>query len=182
VNKVDRVARPLLLPFIAAWQRDWRFDLVFPVSALTGENLEGLPAALAEMMPEGPPLFPPETWTDQEERTLAAELVREQVLKQTSQEIPYSVAVEIEQFDESRRAGPRPLVRILATLHVERSSQKGILIGQGGKRLRAIGTSARLEIERLLDCKVFLGLNVRVEKSWTESGPATRRFGYGSRR
>jgi GTP-binding protein Era len=179
VNKVDLVARPMLLPFIDAWRRDWTFDLVYPVSALKGENVEGLPAALAELVPEGPPLFPPETWTDQEERTLAAELVREQVLAQTSQEIPYSVAVEIEEFDESRRAGPRPLVRILASLHVERSSQKGILIGSGGARLKAIGTSARKEIERLLGCKVFLGLNVRVEDRWTESGNATRRFGYG---
>ncbi len=178
VNKVDEVAKPKLLPLLEAWSQLHPFDLVYPLSALKGDNVEGLVPALAELLPEGPPLFPPDVLTDQAERMLAAELVREQVFRQTAQEIPYSVAVEVEEFDESRREGARPLVRILATLHVERLSQKGILIGKGGARLKSIGTKARAEIERMLGCKVFLGLNVRVEEGWSQSERALRRFGY----
>ncbi len=178
-NKVDRVARPALLPFIAGWTARHPFDLVYPLSALTGENAEGLGPALAGLLPEGPPIFPPDTLTDQAERLLAGELIREQVFRQTGEEVPYGVAVEVESFDESRRAaGTRPLVRILATLHVERRSHKAILIGKGGQKLKAIGTSARREIEALLGCQVFLGLNVRVEEGWTDSPGALRRFGY----
>ena len=181
INKVDNVSKPDLLPYIQTWTEEHAFDVVYPLSALKGDNVEGLPQALAELLPEGPALFPPDVVTDQAERLIAAELVREQVFRQTSQEVPYGVAVEIEEFDESRRGGKRPLVRILATLHVERQSQKGILIGKGGTKLKAIGSSARREIETLLGCQVFLGLNVRVEENWTSSEQAVRRFGYGSR-
>jgi GTP-binding protein Era len=181
VNKVDNVKKPALLPFIQRWTEEHPFDLVYPLSALKGDNVEGLPGALAALLPEGPALFPPDMVTDQAERVIAGELVREQLFRQTSQEIPYGVAVEIEEFDESRRGGQRPLVRILATLHVERQSQKGILIGKGGAKLKAIGTSARREIETLLGCQVYLGLNVRVEENWTTSERAVHRFGYGPR-
>ncbi len=181
INKVDNVSKPELLPYIQTWTQDHPFDLVYPVSALKGDNVEGLPEALAALLPEGPALFPPDVVTDQAERLIAAELVREQVFRQTSQEVPYGVAVEIDEFDESRRSGNRPLVRILATLHVERQSQKGILIGKGGAKLKAIGSSARREIEVLLGCQIFLGLNVRVEENWTTSERAVQRFGYGSR-
>lgn len=139
INKVDNVSKPDLLPYIQTWTEEHAFDVVYPLSALKGDNVEGLPQALAELLPEGPALFPPDVVTDQAERLIAAELVREQVFRQTSQEVPYGVAVEIEEFDESRRGGKRPLVRILATLHVERQSQKGILIGKGGTKLKAIG-------------------------------------------
>ncbi len=178
LNKIDRARRPALLPLIDAFRARGHFDLVYPLSALTGENAEGLAPALAALLPEGPELFPPETLTDQDERKIVAELIREQVFRQTGEEIPYGVAVEIEQFDEGRREGPRPLVRIQATLHAVRTSHKGILIGKGGQKLKAIGTAARREIERLLGCPVFLGLNVRVEEGWTVSDAAIRRFGY----
>jgi GTP-binding protein Era len=181
INKVDNVSKPALLPYIQTWTQEYPFDLVYPLSALKGDNVEGLPEAIAALLPEGPALFPPDVVTDQAERLIAAELVREQVFRQTSQEVPYGVAVEIEEFDESRRGGNRPLVRVLATLHVERQSQKGILIGKGGAKLKAIGTKARREIETLLGCQVFLGLNVRVEENWTSSEQAVRRFGYGPR-
>ncbi|MHB8420250.1 MAG: GTPase Era [Myxococcales bacterium] len=179
VNKVDRVEKTRLLPLIGAWVEAHAFDLVYPISALTGENTQGLAPALAELLPEGPPLFPGEVVTDQAERVLVAELVREQVFRQLRQEVPYAVAVEVESFDEARRGAARPLVEIHATLHVERTSQKGILIGKKGARLKAIGSAARREVEALLGCQVFLALNVRVEEGWTDSERAVHRFGYG---
>ena len=113
------------------------------------------------------------------ERELAAELVREQILRQTEQEVPYSAAVVVEEFDESEReVGPRGLTRISATVFVERDSQKAILIGRGGARLKEIGTRAREQIEKLLGCKVFLQLHVKVEKDWTQSSRGLRRAGY----
>jgi GTPase len=180
VNKSDLVSRQLILPLIDRWQQLHDFRLIYPLSALTGENVDGLPAALAALLPEGPSLFPAEMTTDQTERTLSAELIREQVYRQTRQEIPYSVAVEIEEFDESQRSESRPLVRISALLFVERESQKGILIGKKAALLKAIGTAARREIESLLGARVFLGLVVRVEDHWSESPRALRRFGYGA--
>jgi GTP-binding protein Era len=126
-----------------------------------------------------PALFPAETWTDVDERDLCAELVREQILRQTEKEVPYSAAVLVEEFDESERAvGPRGLVRIMATVLVERDSQKAIVIGKGGARLKEIGTKARREMERLLGAKVFLQLHVRVEPGWTQSEKGLRRAGY----
>ncbi len=179
VNKVDKADKPRLLPLIDAWTKIHSFDLVYPLSALTGENADGLAPALAELLPEGPPLFPPDVLTDQAERVLAAELVREQVFRQLRQEVPYGVAVEVESFDEGRRQGKRPIVEIHATLHVARTSQKGILIGKGGAQLKAIGSAARREIEALLGCQVFLALNVRVEEGWPDDARAVHRFGYG---
>jgi GTP-binding protein Era len=130
-------------------------------------------------LPEAPPMFPPEQWTDRQESDLCAELVREQLLRQTGQEVPYSTAVLIEQFDESQRAvGPRGLVRIAATVLVERDSQKAIVIGKGGTRLKEIGSAARREMERLLGAKVFLQMHVRVEPGWTRTEKGLRRAGY----
>jgi GTP-binding protein Era len=180
INKSDLVGRQRILPLIDRWRGLHDFQLVYPFSALTGENVEGLPAALAALLPEGPPLFPAEVTTDQTERSLCGELIREQVYRRTRQEIPYSVAVEIEEFDETQREGPRPRVRISAVLFVERESQKGILIGKKATLLKAIGTAARHEIESLLGARVFLELVVRVEEHWSESPRALRRFGYGA--
>jgi len=135
--------------------------------------------ALIARLPEGPALFPPEQWTDMQERELCAELIREQLLRQTGQEVPYSAAVLVEQFDESRRGeGPRGLVRMSATIVVERESQKAIVIGKGGARLKEIGTRAREEIEALLGAKVYLELFVRVEPDWTRTAKGLRRAGY----
>jgi GTP-binding protein Era len=180
INKVDLVSRDSLLPLIERWRQVHDFALVYPFSALTGENVDGLPQALAQLLPEGPPLFPPDVTTDQTERALCAELIREQVYRQTRQEIPYSVAVEIEEFDETARGETRPRVRISALLFVERESQKGILIGKKASLLKAIGTAARREIEKVLGARVYLELVVRVEEHWSESPRALRRFGYGA--
>jgi len=179
INKIDEVPRPQLLPIIDRWRREHSFTEVYPLSALTGENVEGLLDAVARHLPEGPKLFPEDQWTDVPERDLSAELVREQILRQTEQEVPYSAAVVVEEFDESEReVGPRGLTRISATVLVERDSQKAILIGRGGARLKEIGSRAREQIEKLLGCKVFLSLHVKVEKDWTQTSRGLRRAGY----
>jgi len=179
INKIDALPRAQLLPLIDRWRREHEWTEVYPLSALTGENVDGLLDAVVRHLPEGPALFPDEVWTDVPERDLAAELVREQILHQTEQEVPYSAAVVVEEFDESEReVGPRGLTRISATVLVERDSQKAILIGRGGARLKQIGTRAREQIEKLLGCKVFLQLHVKVEKDWTQTARGLRRAGY----
>jgi GTP-binding protein Era len=179
VNKIDELPRAKLLPLIDRWKDLHPWTDIYPLSALTGENVDGLLDAVVKYLPEGPALFPAEIWTDVDERDLCAELVREQILRQTEKEVPYSAAVLVEEFDESERAvGPRGLVRIMATVLVERDSQKAIVIGKGGARLKEIGTKARREMERLLGAKVFLQLHVRVEPGWTQSEKGLRRAGY----
>jgi GTP-binding protein Era len=179
INKIDALPRAQLLPLIDRWRREHEWSEVYPLSALTGENVDGLLDAVVRYLPEGPPLFPADVWTDVPERDLSAELVREQILRQTEQEVPYSAAVVVEEFDESEReVGPRGLTRISATVLVERDSQKAILIGRGGARLKEIGTRARQQIEKLLGCKVFLQLHVKVEKDWTQTSRGLRRAGY----
>jgi len=183
INKIDALPRAQLLPLIDRWRREHDWTEVYPLSALTGENVEGLLDAVARHLPEGPPLFPEDQWTDVPEREMVAELVREQILHQTEQEVPYSAAVVVEEFDESERAmGPRGLTRISATVLAERDSQKAILIGRGGARLKEIGTKARKQIEKLLGCKVFLQLHVKVEKDWTQTSRGLRRAGYPEER
>jgi GTP-binding protein Era len=169
VNKMDRAPRSTLLPVIAAYKDLHAWTEIVPFSALTGENVDALLGGLARLLPESDaPLFPPDVLTDQAARQLAAEYVREQVMLHTRQEIPYSAAVEIEEFDESERREGGGLVRIAALVYVERDSQKGIVIGKGGAMLKTIGTAARKSLERLLACKVFLSLTVKVEERWTE--------------
>jgi GTP-binding protein Era len=181
INKIDLLSRDELLPLIDRFSKEHDFADIYPLSALTGENLEGLLDVLVPLLPEGDPLFPADVWTDVAERDLCAELVREQILRQTEQEVPYSAAVVVEEFDESeRQVGPRGLVRLLATILVERDSQKGILIGKGGARLKEIGARSRAQMEKLLGCKVFLQLHVRVEKDWTQTEKGLRRAGYST--
>jgi GTP-binding protein Era len=181
INKVDRLERRKLLPLIDRWKDLHAWTDVYPLSALTGENVEGFLDALIAQLPDGPALFPQEQWTDLQEKDLCAELVREQLLRRTGQEVPYSAAVLVEQFDETERdVGPRGLVRIAATIVVERESQKAIVIGKRGTKLKEIGAAARHEIERLLGAKVFLQLFVRVEPGWTRTEAGLRRAGYGA--
>lgn len=178
INKMDRAPRETLLPVIEAYRtlHDWAD--VIPFSALTGENVDRLTEALAgHLPPSEAPLFPPDVLTDQAERIIAAEYVREQVMELTRDELPYAAAVEIEEFDESERRDDGGLVRIGALIWVERNSQKGILIGKGGSMLKRIGTRAREKMERLLGAKVFLRLRVKVEERWSERVEALRRLG-----
>ncbi len=188
VNKIDRIRdKGELLPTLDELSKLGDFEAVVPVSALTGENVDRLVELLLERLPEGPRYFPPDTLTDQSERALAAELIRERLIDQTEQELPYTTAVQIDSWEEvppeaERLAEPEPpprrLVCIAATIHVERDSQKGIVIGKGGQRLKAIGTAARAGLERLLGCQVFLELFVRVQRNWTRDPRRLREFGY----
>jgi GTP-binding protein Era len=178
VNKMDRAPRESLLPVIDAYRTLHAWEEIVPFSALTGENVDRLVEQLVKHLPEAEAaLFPPDVLTDQAERQLAAEYVREQVMLRTRQEIPYAAAVEVEEFDESGRRETGGLVRIAAVILVERDSQKAIVIGKGGALLKQIGTQARLGLERLLGCKVFLSLTVKVEERWSEREAALKRFG-----
>ncbi len=178
VNKMDRAPRPTLLPVIDAYRGLHAWAEIVPFSALTGENVDHLLDAIVKHVPEAEaPLFPADVMTDQAERQLAAEYVREQVMLQTREEIPYAAAVEIEEFDESGRREGGGLVRISALVSVERDSQKAIVIGKQGAMLKKIGTRARENLERLLGCKVFLRLTVRVEERWSERAAALKKLG-----
>ncbi len=184
LNKIDKIAKPKLLPLIDTYRQRYPFAEIIPISAVTGEGLDELSSAIVRLLPESERLFPPDTLTDQAERTICAELIREQLLRQLRDEVPHSAAVVVDDFDEEERApsegpkGERPgLVRIQAVIYVERESQKGIVIGKRGQMLKAIGTAAREQIERFLGCRVFLGLVVRVEPRWTENERALARLG-----
>lgn len=175
LNKTDLVAKPALLALIARWSQAVAFEALVPVSAQTGDQLPALLQALEACLPLGPPLFPADAITDMPERFIAAEMIREKVFRFTGQEIPYSTAVTIERFAEETRPA---LVKIFATIHVERDSQKGVVIGKGGAKLKQIGVAARSEIERMLGAQVYLKLLVRVEKNWSQDSRALRKFGY----
>jgi GTP-binding protein Era len=179
ISKMDRAPRETLLPVIAAYKDLHPWAEVVPFSALTGENVEDLLRTLAKQVPEAEEaLFPGDVLTDQAERQIAAEYVREQVMLRTRDEIPYAAVVEVEAFDESERTtGKHGLVRIAATIHVERESQKGIVIGKRGALLKEIGTAARQGLERLLGCKVFLELHVRVDEGWSEKATSLKKHG-----
>ncbi|MGE5255858.1 MAG: GTPase Era [Hyphomicrobiales bacterium] len=176
LNKVDLIQdKKALLKLIARWSGLHEFEAVVPVSAHEGTQLEDLVAALTRALPEGPPFFPEDTLTDLPERFIAAELIREKVFRFTGQEIPYATAVTVESFKTSEDA---KRVDIQATIHVERDSQKGIIIGRGASMLKKIGTEARIEIEQMIGAKTSLKLFVRVEKNWRKNAGAIERFGY----
>jgi GTP-binding protein Era len=178
INKMDRAPRPTLLPVIDAYKDLHAWAEIVPFSALSGENVGALLEALAAHLPGAEePLFPPDVLTDQAERQLAAEYVREQVMTHTREEIPYAAAVEIEEFDESDRRERGGLVRVSAVVWVEREAQKAIVIGKKGAMLKKIGTHARERLEKLLGCKVFLKLTVRVDERWSEREATLRRLG-----
>jgi GTP-binding protein Era len=177
INKIDTVPRDALLPIMDAWKGELPFAAIVPLSGRTGDGVPELLEAIRAQLPEGPRLFPPDVLTDVAERVIVAELVREQLLALTRQEVPYAAAVVVEDFDESERED-RSLVRILARIYVERDSQKAIVIGKGGQMLKKVGTAARQSIERLLGARCFLALEVAVEPRWSERQDALRRMGY----
>lgn len=176
LNKVDRVKhKEALLPALDAYGKAREFTEIIPVSASQGDGIELIIAALAKLMPESPPLYPEDTLTDRSERFFVAERVREAVIEETGEEVPYVTAVEIDAFDEKA-----PVPRITASIHVERPGQKKIVVGRGGERIRAIGSRARAEVEKMLGKQVFLELWVKVTPDWTRSTEALARFGYQS--
>ena len=165
LNKIDLVAKRKLLPIIDEWQHVREFAAIVPVSATTGDGVEALEQAVLDHLPEGEALYPEDYLTDQPERFFAAEIVREQVLRHTHAELPFSTAVVVDQFEEPDERG---LLRLYCSILVERDSQKPNVIGRGGEMIRAIGTAARLELERFFDTRVFLDLHVKVKGEWRE--------------
>ena len=174
VNKVDCIPREESLPVIANYAKAYDFAGIVPISAREGENLEGLLAEIKKHLPEGPQYYPADMVTDQPERLIIAELVREKVLELTRDEIPHAVAVDIEEMT-TRAKGD---VYIRAVIYVERESQKGIVIGARGALLRAIGQRARADVETLLGSKVYLDLWVKTRKDWRNRANALREFGF----
>src|SRR5579864_8807004 len=168
LNKVDLIReKSKLLPLIEEYRKLYNFSEVIPISALKRKGLDALLELVIEALPAGPAYFPEDQITDQPARFMAAEIIREQVLLNTTEEIPYATSVIVDDFEEGAR-----LTRIAAVIYCERQGQKGILVGKGAKMLKKIGTSARLQIERMLETKVFLELYVKAEAGWRDS----RRF------
>jgi GTPase len=174
INKIDLIDHRQILPLIEVYQRHFPFAEYVPVSALKAVNIEALLRAISQYLPEGPRYFPTDQLTDQAEKFLIAELIREQIFTQTEQEVPYQTAVIVEQMEETDGG----VLRVEATIYVERDSQKGIIIGKRGSRLKQIGQAARREIERRLNTRVYLALWVKVRKDWSENEQLIRDMGY----
>jgi GTP-binding protein Era len=174
LNKIDLVSKGKLLPLIQRCAELLPGREIVPISALKGENLPLLLELIEKGLPEGPKLFPEGEYTDQSERFLASEIIREKIFILTREEIPYGVAVTIDEFTEKAE---KNLIVIKATVHTERNSHKGILIGKRGAMLKEIGTEARKELEALLACKIFLELFIRVDEGWTRDPNALREMG-----
>ena len=173
INKIDTVEKETLLAVIAAYTEAHNFDAVIPISAKTGDGLDILVEELKGMCFESPQLFPDGMVSDQPERQLVAEVIREKLLQNLDKEVPHGVAVEIEQMKEENG-----VEHISAVIYCERKTHKGIIIGRNGAMLKKIGASARVEIEEMLDCKVFLQLWVKIKEDWRNNPAQIRNFGY----
>lgn len=175
VNKIDKVKeREQLLPYLQKIAKQHDFLEVIPLSANRGDNLAELEQRLISLLPEGPPLFPDDYITDRSERFLASEMVREKLMRRLGAELPYRLSVEIEHFSEEEEGR----LHIAAVIWVEKPSQKAIVIGKGGRLLKAVGTEARLDMENLFECKVFLQLWVKIKSGWSDDERTLKRFGY----
>jgi len=163
INKIDKIAKPELLPIIDEFSKLYPFKALIPISAKKQAGLEDVLRVILQNLPEGPQYYPEDFITDQTERQIVAEVIREKIIYSTRDEIPYSVAVTVEEFKEIPE---KDMIYINATIHVEKDSQKGIIIGKGGQKLKSIGKAAREEIELILGRKVFLDLFVRVQSNW----------------
>ncbi len=173
INKIDLSKQEEVLFSITKWEKaypDWH---VLPISALIGFNIDTVLNKILDLLPESPPFFPKDELTDKPMRFFVAEIVREKILMNFQQEIPYSVEVEVESYKDEEK-----LVRIRCNIHVARNSQKGIIIGHQGKALKRIGTEARKDIEKMIEKQVFLELYVKVSKNWREDERQLKRFGY----
>jgi GTP-binding protein Era len=175
LNKTDKVEKETLLPIISAFGQLRPFSEIIPISALTGDGVDRLVSLIKSYLPEGPQFFPDDTLTDQPERQICAELIREKLMRQLSDEIPYGIAVVIDQmkYDEAKN-----LTKIIGTIFCERDSHKAIIIGKGGAMLKKIATQARHDLERFTQTKVFLQLWVKVKDNWRNSDVMLKNFGY----
>jgi GTPase len=171
LNKVDRLPKPKLLPLIEAFSRAFEFAAIVPISALKGTGCDELLEEILKQLPEGGPYFPEDQVTDQPERFLAAEIIREKAIQVMYHEVPYALAVFVEKFEETPK-----LLRIEATMNVERDSQKKILIGHKGEMLKKIGTEARKELETIFGVRIYLGLFVKVVPDWRENPQRVRQL------
>jgi GTP-binding protein Era len=171
LNKVDRIPKTRLLPLIERYNREFNFAETFPISALTGLGCFDLVKGWLARLSEHPPFFPPDQFTDQPERFLVAEIIREKAILATREEVPHAIAVLVESFEEGEK-----LLRIRATLYVEREGQKGILIGKGGGTMKKIGMQARQEIESILGVHVYLELIVKVQPAWRQNSAIVRQL------
>jgi GTP-binding protein Era len=171
LNKIDQIHKQQLLPLIDHYRGEFEFAEIFPISALAGEGIADLLSGWLSRLPEAPPYFPADQFTDQPERFLVAEIIREKAIFTTRDEVPYAIAVLLDSFEEKKN-----LIRIRATLYVERDGQKGILIGKGGATMKKIGTEARQELESILGSKIFLELFVKVQPNWRQNAAIVRQL------
>ena len=178
INKIDTVSKAEILTFISTYKDLLDFDDIVPVSALKGENTEDLMKTIFSHLEEGPCYYDEDTITDQPERQIVAEMIREKALRNLSEEVPHGIAVGIDRMRERRGSN---IIDIDATIVCERNSHKGIIIGKQGSMLKKIGSDARRDIENLLDCKVNLKLWVKVKKDWRDSDFLMKNFGYDSK-
>jgi GTP-binding protein Era len=174
LNKIDRIRKPDLLPLMERYSKLAKFEELVPISALKGENVETLLTVLFKLLPESPALYPEDQISDRPERSIAAEIIREKLIERTGDELPYSTAVTIDRFEEGSA-----LDRIFATIHVERETQKGIVIGKKGQLLKDAGIAARQDLEKLLGRQVYLELKVKVTPGWRDNDRALKSFGVG---
>jgi len=178
LNKVDALAKPALLPLIDWYRQQHPFSDIVPISALTGDGVDRLERAVLDQLPEGEPLYPDDYLTDQAERTLVAEIVREKLLHHTRDELPYTTAVIVERFEEPDASG---LMKLYCTILVEQESQKPIVVGRQGAMIKRIGTEARHELEAFFGTRVFLDLHVKVRADWREDERILGELGLGRR-
>ena len=174
INKVDLVQKDRILPIIDHYQKTGQYSDIVPISALKADGLDRLLGVVIDMLPQGDPFYPPDIVSDEPERFFVAEMIREQIFLYFGDEIPYATSVQVETFRE--RTDRKDY--ILATIYVEQESQKGIVIGKGGRALKKIGLKSREHIERFLDRAVYLELHVRVKRKWRRDADAVRRLGY----
>jgi GTP-binding protein Era len=175
INKIDMTQKEHLLPVIDRFRQMYPFDAIFPVSALKGDGVSRLLDRLKQDLRSGPQFFPEDMKTDQSEVALVSEIIREKIYYHTKKELPYSSAVTVDKMEEIPK---KDLLFISARIHVEKDSQKAVLIGRGGRMIKAIGRSARLDIQKIFGVRTYLDLFVRVEKGWTRDTRALRRLGY----
>lgn len=175
INKIDRLdSNHELLPYITKYSSKMKFHEIVPVSATTGSNIERLEEIISGLLPEAPPYFPEDQVTDRSMRFLVAEIIREKLVRDLGQELPYTSTVDIDKYEEGSK-----LTRIHATIYVESKGQKAIIIGNKGARLKKIATRARVDIEALIDSKVYLNIWVKVREGWSNDEKALRGLGYG---
>ena len=174
INKIDLIAKHRLLPIMDRYQKAYGFSALVPISARTGDGVPELESVIWSLLPNGEPYYPTDYLTDQPERVIAAEMVREKLLTHTEKELPFSSAVVVDKFEE---AGADGVMRLYCSIFVDRETHKPIVIGRGGTRIKQIGTEARQELERFFSTRVFLDLHVRVKRGWREDHRMLRELG-----